>query len=71
MSYGRSESDSYHFDRSGIREEGDRKRVWRLFALREPQADVQSGKALIEFQCRAGTWAAPESSRPSRSRPAP
>jgi hypothetical protein len=56
VSYGQSESGSYYFDKSGIREEGGRKRVWRLFALREPQAGVQSGKALIEFQCKAGTF---------------
>lgn len=56
VGYGRSENGSYYFDRSGIREEGDRKRVWRLFALREPQAGVQSGKALIEFHCKAGTF---------------
>lgn len=56
VSYGQSETGSYYFDKSGIREEGDRRRVWRLFALREPQDGVQSGKALIEFQCKAGTF---------------
>lgn len=56
VNYGQSESGSYYFDKSGIREEGDRKRVWRLFALREAQGGVQSGKALIEFQCKAGTF---------------
>lgn len=56
VSYGQSENGSYYFDKSGIRVEGDHKRVWRLFALREPQAGVQSGKALIEFQCKAGTF---------------
>jgi hypothetical protein len=56
VSYGQSENGSYYFDKAGIREEGDRKRVWRLFALREPQAGVQSGKALVEFQCKSGTF---------------
>ena len=56
VSYGQSENGSYYFDKSGIRAEGDHKRVWRLFALREPQAGVQSGKALVEFQCKAGTF---------------
>lgn len=56
VSYGQSENGAYYFDKSSIRAEGDRKRVWRLFALREPQAGVQSGKALIELQCKAGTY---------------
>ena len=56
VGYGQSENGAYYFDRSGIRVEGDHKRVWRLFALREPQAGVQSGKALIEFQCKAATF---------------
>ena len=55
-SYGQSETGSYYFDRSSLRVEGDHKRVWRLFALREPQGGVQSGKALIEFQCKAATF---------------
>ena len=56
VGYGQSESGSYYFDRSSLRAEGERRRVWRLFALREPQAGVQSGKALIEFRCQAGTY---------------
>jgi hypothetical protein len=56
VGYGQSESGTYYFDKAGVRAEGDRKRVWRLFALKEPQGGVQSGKALIEFQCKAGTY---------------
>ena len=56
VGYGQSENGAYYFDKAGIRVEGDHKRVWRLFALREPQAGVQSGKALIEFQCKAATF---------------
>jgi hypothetical protein len=56
VSYGQSETGAYYFDRGSVRTEGDRKRVWRLFALREPQGGVQSGKALVEIQCKAGTF---------------
>lgn len=56
VSYGESETGSYYFDAASIRTQGDRKRVWRLFALKEAKKGVQSGKALIEFQCKEGTY---------------
>jgi hypothetical protein len=56
VSYGQSETGSYYFDRDSVRTAGDRKRVWRLFALKEPRQGVHSGKALIEFQCKAATY---------------
>ncbi|KQT14342.1 surface-adhesin E family protein [Ramlibacter sp. Leaf400] len=57
VSYGQSENGSYYFDRATLRTDGDRKRVWRLFALKAPRGDgVQSGKALIEFNCKAETF---------------
>ena len=56
VSYGESETGAYYFDPASIRTDGERKRVWRLFALKEAKDGVQSGKALIEFQCKEGTY---------------
>ena len=56
VSYGESETGSYFFDPGSVRTEGERKRVWRLFALKQARDGVQSGKALIEFQCKEGTY---------------
>lgn len=56
VSYGQSETGSYYFDRASVRSDGDKRRVWRLFALKEPQGGVHSGKALIEFQCKSSTY---------------
>jgi hypothetical protein len=57
VSYGQSETGSFYFDATSIQPRGDRKRVWRLFELKEPRADgVRSGKALIEFDCRESTY---------------
>ncbi|MBA2964867.1 MULTISPECIES: surface-adhesin E family protein [Ramlibacter] len=56
-SYGESETGSYYWDRSTLQTDGDRRRVWRLFELKQAGADgVQSGKALIEFSCKDGTY---------------
>ena len=54
---GESETSSHYFDSSSVRSEGNRKRVWRLFEQKKKGADgVQSGKALIEIDCREWTF---------------
>jgi len=55
--YGESDTGTFYFDPASIQVQGERKRVWRLFELRERRADgVQSGKALVEFDCRQSTY---------------
>ena len=57
VSIGESEATAYYLDPDSVRTEGAQRRVWRLFDLKERQPDgVQSGKALIEIDCRAGTY---------------
>ena len=54
---GESESTAYYLDLDSVRTEGAHRRVWRLFDLKAPQDDgVRSGKALIDIDCRAGTY---------------
>lgn len=54
---GESEATAYYLDPDSVRTEGTHRRVWRLFDLKAPQGDgVRSGKALIEVDCRAGTY---------------
>lgn len=54
---GESESTSYYLDADSVRSEGAHRRVWRLFEYKEqPREGVRSGKALIDIDCRAGTY---------------
>ena len=55
--YGESELTAYYYDPATVRSEAQRKRVWRLFEHKEPDREgVQSGKALIEIDCRDRTY---------------
>ena len=57
LAYGESESGTFYFDPASIQVRGERKRVWRLFELKDPRANgVQSGKALVEFDCKDSTY---------------
>ncbi len=57
QAYGESESGTFYFDPASIQARGERKRVWRLFELKDKRADgVQSGKALVEFDCKESTY---------------
>lgn len=57
VGYGESETGTYFFDPASIQGQGDRKRVWRLFELKDKRTDgVQSGKALIEFDCKESSY---------------
>lgn len=57
VGYGQSETGTYYFDPASIQGQGDRKRVWRLFELKDKRTDgVQSGKALIEFDCKESSY---------------
>jgi hypothetical protein len=54
---GESDATAHYFDPSTVRTEGQRKRVWRLFEHKGKAVDgVQSGKALIEIDCREWTF---------------
>lgn len=55
--YGESGTGSFYYDAASVQARDGRKRVWRLFELKEKRDDgVQSGKALIEFDCRESTY---------------
>jgi hypothetical protein len=55
--YGQSETGTFFFDPASVRIVGERKHVWRLFELKDPRPDsIQSGKALLELDCRGGTY---------------
>jgi hypothetical protein len=56
VSIGESESTTYYLDADTVRTEGTTRRVWRLFDLKEARDGVRSGKALIEIDCRRGTY---------------
>lgn len=56
VSLGESESTAYYLDPDTVRTEGTKRRVWRLFDLKEARDGVRSGKALIEIDCRRGTY---------------
>lgn len=57
VSYGESEAGGYYWDPATLQVEGDRRRVWRLFELKQAGADgVQSGKALVEFSCKDASY---------------
>jgi hypothetical protein len=57
VSYGESESGNYFWDPATLQAEGDRRRVWRLFELKQASPDgVQSGKALVEFNCKDASY---------------
>lgn len=56
VSLGESESTTYYLDADTVRTEGARRRVWRLFDLKEERNGVRSGKALIEIDCRRDTY---------------
>lgn len=56
VSIGESASTSYYLDADTVRSEGTVRRVWRLFDLKEERDGVRSGKALIEIDCRRGTY---------------
>lgn len=54
---GESASTAYYLDADSVRAEGARRRVWRLFDLKEARGDgVRSGKALIDIDCDGGTY---------------
>jgi hypothetical protein len=54
---GDSAATSYYMDPETLRVDGQQRRVWRLFEYRESQSNgVQSGKALIEIDCRDRTY---------------
>ena len=57
VSYGESEVGIHYYDTSSVRADGARRRVWRLIDRRERLANgIQSGKALIEIDCKAATY---------------
>jgi hypothetical protein len=56
VNYGESETGLYFFDPATVRAEGATRRVWRLFELREAKDGVKSGKALLEIDCKAGSY---------------
>jgi hypothetical protein len=57
VAYAESESGMFYVDPESVREEGNRRQVWRLFDLKERRTDgVQSGKALVEVDCNARTY---------------
>ena len=56
VSIGESASTTYYLDADTVRTDGTNRRVWRLFDLKEPRDGVRSGKALIEIDCRRGTY---------------
>jgi len=57
VSYGESEIGVHYYDRASVRATGERKRVWRLIERREALSNgIRSGKALIEIDCREGTY---------------
>jgi hypothetical protein len=55
--YGESEIGVHYWDPTSVRADGDRKRVWRLIDRRHKLGNgIQSGKALIEIDCKAGKY---------------
>ncbi|HEX2545060.1 MAG TPA: surface-adhesin E family protein [Ramlibacter sp.] len=57
VSLGETESTAYYLDPDTVKSEGERRRVWRLFDLKERQKNgIKSGKALIEIDCGASTY---------------
>jgi len=57
VSYGESDTGTFYFDATSVQARGDRKRVWRLFELKDKRADgVQSGKAWVELDCKESTF---------------
>ncbi|MBI5279112.1 MAG: hypothetical protein HY854_21940 [Burkholderiales bacterium] len=57
VSYGESEVGVHYFDSSSVKSVGNLRRVWRLIDRREPLGNgIHSGTALIEIDCRAGTY---------------
>jgi hypothetical protein len=56
VSIGESESTAYYLDAETVRSDGSKRRVWRLFDLKQERDGVRSGKALIEIDCRRGTY---------------
>ncbi|HYF18464.1 MAG TPA: surface-adhesin E family protein [Ramlibacter sp.] len=57
VSYAQTESGSFFLDPGSVRQEGPRTLVWRLFELQQRRGDgVQSGKALVELDCAAGSY---------------
>ena len=57
VGYAESNAGSFYFDPTTLKGEGTRKRVWRLFEMKEKRADlVQSGTALVEVDCRESTY---------------
>lgn len=57
VQYGESEHTTYYYEPGTVRAEAQRKRVWRLFEHKEAQHNgVQSGKALVEIDCRDWTY---------------
>lgn len=57
VSYGESDAGTYFWDPGTLQTDGDRRRVWRLFELKQTGPDgVQSGKALIEFSCKDASY---------------
>jgi hypothetical protein len=57
VNYGESEIGVHYWDPTSVRAEGERKRVWRLIDRRQRLGSgIQSGKALIEIDCKAGKY---------------
>lgn len=57
VSLGETETTAYYLDPDTVKSEGQQRRVWRLFDLKEKQRNgIKSGKALIEIDCDAGTY---------------
>jgi hypothetical protein len=54
---GESELGLHYWDPASVRADGNHRRVWRLVDRRQKLASgAQSSRALIEFDCKAGTW---------------
>lgn len=57
VNFGESDVGMYYYDPASVRTDGSRKRVWRLIDRRQRLGNgIQSGKALIEIDCKAGTY---------------